>query len=172
MPKAPDHIPDRIRVSALFEQEVIEMRNEWICRGCEDGPDDILFEGVTRFNVLALDIPDVLYQPDSLAVAISAIVTCDRCGKVVRCYKRSTMLKEPEKAPEPVLEAESVEEEFTPLEEVKEPLQEEVPEETVAEEAVEPIEAEVVVPEPDPEAEAKKAEIAALKAQIEALEAE
>ena len=63
-------------------------------------------------------------------------------------------------------EAEQYKEAEKRVTEVKEPLQEEPQEETVAEEAEEPTEAEADAPKPDP----KEEEIAKLKAQIAELE--
>jgi len=131
---------------------MIKMTNtEWLCRGCESD--------ITKMIKVQELIPPRVSETGHVIEGVPASVyfkdgVCEKCGV-------STLIFEYE------------------VEEVKEVLQEEAPEETVlvAEDA--PIEEEVVVPEPEipeevveenVEAAQKTAEIEALKAQIAELE--
>ena len=112
-------------------------RNEWICRECEDSPDDIVIDGITRMQEIDHETEE-LYLKDSICSVVYATRVCDRCQVVKVCYKRKTMLAEAVSEPEPELEVVAV------LEQVLEDATDVIDE--------------------------KEAEIARLKAQLEALE--
>ena len=77
-------------------------RNEWICRDCEDSPDDIVIDGITRMQEIDHETEE-LYLKDSICSVVYATRVCDRCQVVKVCYKRKTMLAEAvSEAPEPL----------------------------------------------------------------------
>ena len=115
-------------------------RNEWICRDCEDSPDDIVIDGITRMQEIDHETEE-LYLKDSICSVVYATRVCDRCQVVKVCYKRKTMLAEA-------------------VSEAPEPLEPELEVVAVLEEVVEEIE----------ETNERETEIARLKAQLAELE--
>ena len=122
-------------------------RNEWICRECEDSPDDIVIDGITRMQEIDHETEE-LYLKDSICSVVYATRVCDRCQVVKVCYKRKSLFKEPE------LEVVAVLEEVESVKETLDILEDKHYDDLT----------------PDLEEEARKAEIARLKAQLAELE--